>query len=98
MAQLNVCAQPNSTTIAELIMDWEDHCQLLLNQIETDIFEHNEPNVFAPEYVKLCAGRMIAKYQLNSLPPNDLWIRKFCRDHLVRVGYSTKYPPSLIRL
>ena len=73
MAQLNVCAQPNSTTIAELIMDWEDHCQLLLNQIETDIFEHNEPNVFAPEYVKLCAGRMIAKYQLNSPPPPVVW-------------------------
>ena len=72
MAQLNVCAQPNSTTIAELIMDWEDHCQLLLNQIETDIFEHNEPNVFAPEYVKLCAGRMIAKYQLNPPPPCGL--------------------------
>ena len=79
---------PNSTTIEEIIMDWDDHAQLLLNQIETNIFENNEPNIFAPEYVKMCAAHMKAKYNLNSLPPNERWIRKFYREHLVRVGYK----------
>ena len=88
MSQFNVCALPTSTSIEDIIMDWDDHAQLLLNQIETDIFENNEPNMFAPEYVNMCAARMKAKYNLNSLPPDERWIRKFCREHLVRVGYK----------
>ena len=33
MSGMNVCAQDNSTII-EVIMDWEDHAQSLLHQIE----------------------------------------------------------------
>ena len=80
MSISNVCAQDTSTSIEDIVLDWADYSELLLHQIETEIFENNDPKQFNAEYVKLCDARMRAKFQLNSIPPDDRWIRKFCRD------------------
>ena len=88
MSNMNVCAQLCSTSIEDIMLDWADYSELLVNQIETDIFENDDPKQFNAEYVKLCDARMRAKFHLNSIPPDDRWIRKLCRDHFVHAGYK----------
>ena len=96
MSISNVCAQDTSTSIEDILLDWADYSELLLHQIETEIFENNDPKQFNAEYVKLCDARMRAKFQLNSIPPDDRWIRKFCRDHLLHAGYKLYRTPRTI--
>ena len=88
MSNMNVCAQLCSTSIEDIMLDWADYSELLVNQIETDIFENDDQKQFNADYVKLCDARMMAKFQLTFTPPDDRWIRKFCRDHLVHAGYK----------
>ena len=62
MSISNVCAQDTSTSIEDILLDWADYSELLLHEIETEIFENNDPKQFKAEYAKLCDARIRAKF------------------------------------
>jgi len=64
MSISNVCAQDTSSSIEDILLDWADYSELLLHQIETEIFENNDPKQFNAEYVKLCD---VVRYGTNEI-------------------------------
>ena len=46
MSNMNVCAQLCSTSIEDIMSDWADYSELLVNQIETDIVENDDQKQF----------------------------------------------------
>ena len=92
MSNMNVCAQLCSTSIEDIMLDWADSSELLvkLKQPFSKMMTQNNSMQSMSSYV---FARIRAKFQLNSIPPDDRWIRKFCRDQLLHAGYKLYRTP-----